>query len=138
MANINSVNFNKKIFALLLDRAKGERSLRRFASDCDISYVQMRKLAMGEQDNPPRMKLIEKLGQNSQNDITAEDFAFAAGYGMAYYGAYIINSNIYKKFASLKARQRKDTEAYIDYLIYINSGKKSARSEKKDKSNCDK
>lgn len=138
MASINSANFNKKIFALLLDKAKGERSLRKFAADCDISYVQMRKLSMGEQDNPPRMKLIEKLGKNSHNNITADDFAFAAGYGMAYRGASIINSAIYKKFASLKARQRKETEAFIDYLIYINGTNKSARSEKKDKSNCDK
>ena len=46
------MEFNKKIFALLLERAKGERSLRRFSMDCDISYVQMRKLYYGEQENP--------------------------------------------------------------------------------------
>ena len=51
------MEYNKKIFALLLERAKGERSWRSFAIDCDISYVQMRKLAFCEQENPPRRKL---------------------------------------------------------------------------------
>ena len=46
--------FSKKIFAILLERAKGDRSWRQFAIEADISYVQMRKLAQGTQENPPR------------------------------------------------------------------------------------
>ncbi len=121
-------NFNKKIFALLLDRAKGERTLRRFAIECDISYVQLRKLMLCEQDNPPRMKLIEKLGAHSANDITAEDFAFAAGYGMAYHGKRIVAMPIYQKFASLDARKRREVEYFIDFLIYVLEKEKENKS----------
>jgi len=123
-------SFNKKIFALLLDRAKGERTLRRYAIDCDISYVQLRKLMLGEQDNPPRMKLIEKLGAKSENDVTTEDFAHAAGYGMAYHGKRIVATPIYQKFASLDSRKRREVEDYIDYLIYVSEKEKKSKGDK--------
>ena len=72
--------FNKRIFALLLSLAKGpKRSWRQFAAECDISYVQMRKLATARQDNPPREKLMQKLAQNAVDGITLADFRFAAG-----------------------------------------------------------
>ena len=71
--------FSKKIFAILLERAKGDRSWRQFAIEADISYVQMRKLAQGTQENPPRPKLIKKLAEHSFNDIDLEDFMFAVG-----------------------------------------------------------
>lgn len=123
-------SFNKKIFALLLDRAKGERTLRRFAIDCDISYVQLRKLMLCEQDNPPRMKLIEKLGACSENDVTAEDFAHAAGYGMASKGKRIVSMPIYQKFASLDNRKRREVEDYIDYLVYVSEKEKESKGNK--------
>ncbi len=71
--------YNKKIFALLLERAKGERSWRQFADDCGISYVQLRKLSMCGQENPPRLKFIAKLASASV-EITEEEYRFAAGY----------------------------------------------------------
>ena len=71
--------FSKKIFSLLLERAKGDRSWRQFAMESDISYVQMRKLAQGTQENPPRPKLIKKIADHSFNDIDLEDFMFAVG-----------------------------------------------------------
>ena len=37
--------FNRKIFAMLLEKAKGERSSKQFAADCGISYVQLHKLS---------------------------------------------------------------------------------------------
>ncbi len=72
-------NWNKKIFALLLAEAKGVRSWLQFANDCDISYVQMRKLALGTQENPPRPKLIRKVAAHAFGEIDLEDLFFAAG-----------------------------------------------------------
>ena len=60
-----NTRWNKKIFAMLLEQAKGVRSWRQFATECDISYVQMRKLAAMEQENPPRPKLIRKITANA-------------------------------------------------------------------------
>ena len=65
--------FSKKIFSRLLERAKGDRSWRQFAMESDISYVQMRKLAQGTQENPPRPKLIKKTADHSLNDIDPEN-----------------------------------------------------------------
>lgn len=71
--------FSKKIFALLLEKAKGDRSWRQFSIDADISYVQMRKLAQGIQQNPPRPKLIRKIAECAQGGITLDDLLFATG-----------------------------------------------------------
>ena len=64
---------------MLLESAKGVRSWRQFAADCGISYVQMRKLAMGTQENPPRPKLIRKVADHAFGEVDLEDLMFAAG-----------------------------------------------------------
>ena len=111
-------SFNKKIFALLLDRAKGERSLRAYALECGISYVQLRKLSLCEQANPPRLALIEKLGAHSQGDVTTEDFAFAAGYSSALGAKRLMSSAVYNKFVKLNERQKREVELYLDFILY--------------------
>lgn len=72
-------SFSKKIFSLLLEKGKGERSWRQYSIDAGISYVQMRKLAQCEQVNPPRPKLIRKIASCSDNGITIDDFMFSIG-----------------------------------------------------------
>ena len=61
---------------MLLEKAKGPRSWRQFAADCDISYVQMRKLVQGEQENPPRPKLIRKLADHAFDDVDLEELEY--------------------------------------------------------------
>ncbi len=118
--------FNKRIFALLLSLAKGkDRSWRQFAAECDISYVQMRKLATEQQDNPPRDKLMQKLAQNAVDGITLADFRFAAG--AAKEDARIETSThtsvaekearmFCEKYLSLSKGQRSMVNAFIDFL----------------------
>lgn len=113
------MEFNKKIFALLLERAKGERSLRRFSMDCDISYVQMRKLYYGEQENPPRKKLLEKLGANSQNGITTKDFEYAAGIS-AEKSAASVPASLANTYESLKPRHKRAVEDFALFLLSQN------------------
>ena len=71
--------FNRKIFAMLLEKAKGERSSKQFAADCGISYVQLHKLELGAQLGAPGLKLITKLANNSAGGIELEDYLLAAG-----------------------------------------------------------
>lgn len=114
--------WNKKVFAILLERAKGVRSWRQFASECGISYVQMRKLASMAQDNPPRPKLIRKIADNAFNDIDLEDLLFAAG--MSNSGRPLSRGaaeqpreeTAYDRFRALPARDRRIVEEYIDFL----------------------
>ena len=118
--------FNKRIFALLLSLAKGpKRSWRQFAAECDISYVQMRKLATERQDNPPRDKLMQKLAQNAVDGITLADFRFAAG---AAEGGRVAEKNLAassaekearmfcERYLSLSKGQRSMVNAFIAFL----------------------
>ena len=112
--------FNKKIFAILLEVAKGDRSWRQFAMDCDISYIQMRKLALQQQENSPRTKLIEKVAQNAAGNITAEDLLFCSS-GPARADKKTaetarLGELFYDKFQSLSTGQRKTVLDFIDFL----------------------
>ena len=116
--------FNKKLFAILLEQAKGNRSWRQFSIDCDISYVQMRKLAGQQQQNPPRLKLIKKIAQNADNDVSAEDLLFCAGLSFETNEKKLPVSStsikqgelFYEKFLSLSMGQRKMICDFIDFL----------------------
>ncbi len=112
--------WNKKIFAMLLAEAKGVRSWRQFASDCDISYVQMRKLALGTQENPPRPKLIRKVALHAFGEIDLEDLMFAAGNHTGDSMAFRENANTVEtpieKYRSLPSKERKIVEKFIEFL----------------------
>lgn len=115
--------WNKKIFAMLLAEAKGVRSWRQFASDCDISYVQMRKLALGTQENPPRPKLIRKVASQAFGEIDLEDLMFAAGINtgdsMVLRDAPETETTVspYDKYRSLPPKDRKLVDRFIDFLV---------------------
>ncbi len=113
--------WNKKIFAMLLAEAKGVRSWRQFAADCDISYVQMRKLALGTQENPPRPKLIRKVAAHAFGEIDLEDLMFAAGIyigeNMAIRESVPDSITPYDKYRSLPIKERKMVDKFIEFLL---------------------
>ena len=114
--------WNKKIFAMLLNEAKGVRSWRQFAADCDISYVQMRKLALATQENPPRPKLIRKVASNAFGEIDLADLMFAAGINIGDSTTVRDESESasvptqYDKYRSLPQKERKLVDKFIDFL----------------------
>lgn len=112
--------WNKKIFAMLLAEAKGVRSWRQFAADCDISYVQMRKLALGTQDNPPRPKLIRKVALHAFGEIDLQDLMFAAGMNaseaMAVRNSEALLDNPIAKYRLLSSKDRKLVDRFIEFL----------------------
>ena len=124
--NQNNQNrpWNKKIFALLLERAQGERSVRQFAEECEISYVQMRKLLMMEQENPPRPKLMRKIADHAFGEVDLADLMFAAGITQQPKKSRVdtadqmMQVNVGIKFRRLSVKESKMVEEYIDYLIW--------------------
>ena len=114
--------FNRQLFALLLENAKGDRSWRQFAMDSDISYIQMRKLALQQQVNSPRPKLIHKIAQNASGGITAEDLFFCTGVytdpeEKKSAGAVQRQGELfYEKFQQLSSGQKKMIINFIDFL----------------------
>ena len=120
-----SKEFNKKIFSILLDISRGDRSWRQFATDCEISYVQMRKLATCKQENPPRVKLLKKIVDNSAGEIEMEDYLFAIGFQPddSFKQSLPLSTNLIKqgdaffeKYLSLSMGQRKMINDFIDFL----------------------
>ena len=123
---MSDARWNKKIFAMLLTEAKGVRSWRQFASDCDISYVQMRKLALGTQENPPRPKLIRKVAAHAFGEIDLEDLMFAAGIRTGDSmtvrdGQDTSAPNTYDKYRSLPPKDRKLADKFIEFLLFDSS-----------------
>ena len=113
-------HFNKKIFALLLEKARGSRSMRSFANQCSISYVQLHKLEKCAQENPPGKKLLLKLAENSENGIEYEDFLFAAGYDLdkeENKDKQKKSVDIQSKYDMLSAGQQKTVYDFVDYLL---------------------
>ena len=106
---------------MLLAEAKGVRSWRQFAIDCDISYVQMRKLALGTQENPPRPKLIRKVAMHAFGEIDLEDLMFAAGIhtadSMVMREEGTREETPYDKYRSLSLKDRKTVDRFIDFLL---------------------
>ncbi len=120
-----SKEFNKKIFSIILNISRGDRSWRQFASDCEISYVQMRKLATCKQENPPRIKLLRKIVENSDGEITMDDYLFAIGSNNDEGEKQVLplSANLMKqgdaffeKYLSLSMGQRKMINDFIEFL----------------------
>ena len=106
---------------MLLAEAKGVRSWRQFALDCDISYVQMRKLALGTQENPPRPKLIRKVAAHAFGEIDLEDLMFAAGIhtadSMSFRESEVPEVTPYDKYRSLPLKDRKQVDRFVEFLL---------------------
>ena len=117
-----SKHFNKKILAMLIERARGERTTRAFANDCGISYVQLHKLEMCLQENAPGIKLLTKLAENSENGIELEDYMFACGIEeqtvkQSKKQASKKNFDVQSMYDKLSQGQKKTVYDFIDYLL---------------------
>lgn len=124
--------FSKKIFALLLERAKGPRSWRQFAFDSGISYVQIRKLAQAEQNNPPRPKLIRKIADHAFNEVDLEDLMFAAGMTKNDQSFVVKNTgtsekqdDYYAVYRSLSQKDKNVVKAFVNFLAEKSKEKQS-------------
>ena len=111
--------FNRKIFAMLLEKAKGDRSTKQFAADCGISYVQLHKLELQAQPGAPGRKLITKLAANSAGGIELQDYLRAAGKKQKPDQESVKKKkslNIQKMYENLSAGQQKTVYDFMDYL----------------------
>ena len=74
------MSFNPEIFAALLERAKGKRSINKYGSDSDVDPGYISRLLRCQTDGPPSASVISKLANKAHNDITVEELLIAAGY----------------------------------------------------------
>lgn len=119
----NFRKFNKRILSLLIEKAKGERSTREYAADCGVSYVQLHKLEMCLQENPPGKALLVKLAENAGGEVELEDFCFACGLDSEGNAEDVKkytsqkSIDIQSKYNLLSQGQKKTVYDFIDYLL---------------------
>ena len=73
---------------------------------------------------------VSALFNDVYDSITADDFAFAAGYGMASYGKRVLNSSSHQKFNALAPRYRKQAEGFLNYLLFLSEKEKKSKGNK--------
>lgn len=73
-------DFNKKQFSLLLNKAKGDRTLNQFSliSGVDAGYIS--RFITLKRDNPPSPEVLQKIAKVAHNDVSYADLMMAAGY----------------------------------------------------------
>jgi len=72
--------FNKEEFAVLLDRAKGDRSINNFANETGVSAAHISRFLRQMIASPPTPETISKFAAKAQNEVTYQDFMVAAGH----------------------------------------------------------
>ena len=76
----NEAVFNKEMFAVLLDRAKGDRSINQYANETGVSAAHISRFLREMIDAPPTPETISKFAQRAGGDVSYADMMIAAGY----------------------------------------------------------
>ena len=79
MSKNNNI-FDKERFADLLDKAKGDRSINKYAEECDISAAHISRFLRQMISTPPTPETISKLSSKAYNDVSYRDLMEAAGH----------------------------------------------------------
>lgn len=74
------MSFDKKLFAELLEKAKGERSINKYASEIDISPAHISRLLRQMLDTPPSPETIRKFAGKAYNEVSYDQLMRAAGH----------------------------------------------------------
>ncbi|WP_207666871.1 hypothetical protein [Desulfofundulus salinus] len=72
--------FDKKEFARLLNKARGDRSINQYALHSGVTAAHISRLSRALLDSPPTPQTIKKLADHAYNNVTYEDLMAAAGY----------------------------------------------------------
>lgn len=111
--------FNKKVFAILLEKARGGRTTAQFAADAGVSYVQLHKLETLGQENAPGKAFLTKIAEAGENGIELEDFLLVCGRAVAAEKPKKPAKkalDMQKLFESLTKGQQKTVYEFMDYL----------------------
>jgi len=77
---VDYINFDKSTFAILLENAKGDRSINQYANIADVSAAHISRLLRKLINTPPSPDTINKLSSVAANGVTYSDFMIAAGH----------------------------------------------------------
>jgi hypothetical protein len=74
------LNFNKKLFADYLIKAKGNRSINKYGAITNVDPGYISRLIRQMIAAPPSAEIIKKLASKAYGDVTNEQLLSAAGY----------------------------------------------------------
>lgn len=72
--------FDKDSFARLLEKAKGVRSINKYAEDSEVSAAHISRFLRMILDTPPSPETIAKLAAKAYNEVSYRDLMTAAGH----------------------------------------------------------
>jgi hypothetical protein len=73
-------NFDLVTFAILLEKAKGDRSINQYASASDVSSAHISRLLRQLVKSPPSPDTISKFAGGASNGVTYNELMIAAGH----------------------------------------------------------
>jgi hypothetical protein len=73
-------NFDLVTFAILLEKAKGDRSINQYANSVDVSAAHISRLLRKLVNSPPSPDTISKLSGDASNGVTYSELMMAAGH----------------------------------------------------------
>ena len=74
------MGFNRELFAYLLQKAKGDRSLNRFGYEANVDPGYLSRLLRCQVETPPGALILMKIAGRASNKVTIEQLLGAAGY----------------------------------------------------------
>ena len=77
---VDHSKFNTVTFALLLEKAKGDRSITQYANKIDVSAAHISRLLRKLVKSPPAPDTIYKFASDAYNGITYSELMLAAGH----------------------------------------------------------
>ncbi|MGO1368548.1 hypothetical protein [Senegalia sp. (in: firmicutes)] len=109
-------NFNKEVFAALLEKAKGDRSINKYAEETSVSAAHISRFLRQMIDAPPTPETISKFADKAYNDVTYKDMMSAAGY-------IVVEENMVEEYSPKNRREeirkieQDITNIVISYLM---------------------
>ncbi|WP_461206108.1 hypothetical protein [Clostridium sp. DL1XJH146] len=116
--------FNKEKFAELLDRAKGDRSINKYAEESAVSAAHISRFLRQMIDTAPTPETISRLSSKAYNDVSYRDLMAAAGHIAIGHDAELYNlengeskpTSIHEKKSTIESRSPREYRREIDNL----------------------
>lgn len=105
------MSFDKELFAELLEKAKGDRSINQYALHSGVSSAHISRLMRGLLTTPPNPDTIKLLAEKAHNEITYNELMRAAGHFEGNIAKYIsINEDDSSPLYSAKLTEKDEKD----------------------------
>jgi len=98
----NYINFDLTTFAILLDKAKGDRTINKYANSVGISAAHISRLLRKLVTTPPSPDTINKLCNGACNGVTYSELMLAAGH------IYVVSDKISSQNTQVQTKENKN------------------------------